>query len=713
MKKIFGITLGGLNQKILTFFLINLLIIIVIFGVAASFEYMILSDVVDRTRVQQEQSIKQVSEDTMYQVVETSLTKTNVLQAYIADDLFSDQKNEVMTLQLLAAGLFEHMGSFEEYPVYPPDKSNEGKLTVQVLCEKGVDYRESRYLGVAAHMTGTMTALTESSGKTKNYYFGLSDGTHICVDEHSANKFDENGELISFPVRERSWYKNAVEAGDICFTGLMTDIYTGELCITCSAPVYANGTLIGVVASDMFLGAVNDYVNASVMNGGFICILDKNGQVIFAPENNGIFTVGGDESTADVNTSLTDFINKSKEGSTGICTVNIGDSLYYMAGTPIPSVGWSAVSVVPKSVTLQSSEYLLSEYDRINNESSGMFKRESSNNMKLLIVFLIIVLIAITVGAIHFGGRIVRPIEKMTQSIVESAETGKMFEMCDVYRTDDEIEVLAEAFDDLSKKTKQYIIDITNITKEKERIGTELELARKIQAGMLPYIYPAFPDRSDFDIYATMTPAKEVGGDFYDFFLLDSDHLGIVMADVSGKGVPAALFMMMSKILINNYAVQGNSPGKALEMTNETICRHNEDEMFVTVWFGVLEISTGKITAANAGHERPIMRKVGGEFRVIDDTHGFVIGAMKGLKYKEYEIMLEKGGTLFLYTDGAPEATRADEEVFGNERLLRALNANCDCGVRDLLPKVKEEIDKFVGDADQFDDLTMLAVQLL
>jgi len=285
--------------------------------------------------------------------------------------------------------------------------------------------------------------------------------------------------------------------------------------------------------------------------------------------------------------------------------------------------------------------------------------------------------------------------------------------MKDVYKTGDEIEVLAESFDDLSKKTKQYIIDITRITKEKERIGTELELARKIQADMLPNIYPAFPDRKEFDIYATMTPAKEVGGDFYDFFLVDDDHLGMVMADVSGKGVPAALFMMMTKILINNYAMQGGSPARVLEQTNTAICKKNDEEMFVTVWLGILEISTGKITASNAGHEFPIIKKADGGYEIFKDKHGFVVGVMAGLKYKDYEFTLEKGGTLFLYTDGLPEATDGKDELFGMDRVLDVLNRNKDTGPHDLLPEIQRTVDDFVGNAAQFDDLTMLAVTLL
>ncbi|MBR7092088.1 MAG: PP2C family protein-serine/threonine phosphatase [Clostridia bacterium] len=243
------------------------------------------------------------------------------------------------------------------------------------------------------------------------------------------------------------------------------------------------------------------------------------------------------------------------------------------------------------------------------------------------------------------------------------------------------------------------------------RIESELNLATSIQADMLPNIYPAFPDRTEFDIYATMDPAKEVGGDFYDFFLIDDDHLCMVMADVSGKGVPAALFMMASKIILANNAMMGKSPAQILTDANTAICSHNREEMFVTVWLGILEISTGKVTAANAGHEYPVLRRPDGVFELFKDKHGFVIGGMDGLRYKEYELMLEPGAKLFLYTDGVPEATDAQGQMFGTENMLAALNQNVDAAPDQLLKNVRAAVDGFVKEAEQFDDLTMLCLQ--
>ena len=246
---------------------------------------------------------------------------------------------------------------------------------------------------------------------------------------------------------------------------------------------------------------------------------------------------------------------------------------------------------------------------------------------------------------------------------------------------------------------------------EKERISAELALAARIQANSLPKVFPPFPERTEFDIYASMDPAKEVGGDLYDFFLIDEDHLGLVIGDVSGKGVPASLFMMVADSLIRNAALSGIGPAKALQTVNAQICARNPEEIFVTVWLGVLEISTGKLTAANAGHEYPALKKADGRFEVVKDKHGFVIGGMDGMRYREYELQLELGSKLFVYTDGLTEATNASEELLGMDRMVAALQSCENGSPKDIILGVNQAVQHFVGTAPQFDDLTMLCVQ--
>lgn len=716
MRKWLGLTIGGLQQKILNLVLIFMLAMIGVFSAVSFYQSKKLSKTVKEARDEQQQAIETVSQDTMHQVINGTLVKTTALQAYIADDMFADLKSDVMTMQTLAQQLFSHKDTITPHPFSLPDASKNGQPTAQVLHEKGVDYKNSKYLGVAAHMSESMIAMYKSSGKLSNCFIGLADGTLICIDEQSASKYDENGTLSDFPVRERPWYISAAEKKQLCFSGIEYDTYTRKLCVTCSAPVIVDGELYGVVGADIFLDAMDDYVKNAANSTGLLCVINNEGQVIFSSDGGSAFKVETAANASDLrksaNTELADFITKSLKERTDLTELTVNEKPYYAAGAPMETVGWTVVTLVDKQATEVPAQQMIDQYDEINRNAQDAFDESSAWSKTTTMVMIALLLILGSATALWVASKIVKPVETMTNDIIDGGKTGKLFEMKDIYKTNDEIEVLAQSFDDLTKKIVQYIKDITQITKEKERIGTELELARKIQADMLPNIYPAFPDRPEFDIYASMRPAKEVGGDFYDFYLIDKDHLGMVIADVSGKGVPAALFMMMSRILIKNYAMMGYSPAQVLEQTNNSICMNNKEDMFVTVWYGVLEISTGKITAANAGHEFPIIKKQGGKYELLQDKHGFVIGGMEGMKYKEYEIQLDSGEMLFLYTDGVPEATDSENKMYGTDRLLEAMNSKEHTDPLELLGSITDNVDQFVGEADRFDDMTMLAVTI-
>ena len=308
---------------------------------------------------------------------------------------------------------------------------------------------------------------------------------------------------------------------------------------------------------------------------------------------------------------------------------------------------------------------------------------------------------------------VLQPLRKVQKNIrlyKENKDSAAVREDLGAVRARNEIGELSRDVTELTEEIDDYLHRIETITAEKQRIGAELELAARIQANTLPNIFPPFPERREFDLYASMDPAKEVGGDFYDFFMIDEDHLALLIADVSGKGVPAALFMMVSMILIHNAAESGTGPAEVLRRVNEQICARNPEEMFVSVWLGVLEISTGKLVAANAGHEYPALYRPGGSFELLKDKHGFVIGGMAGIRYREYELMLEPGAKLFVYTDGLPEANDAEEKMFGTDRMLAALNREPAAAPKEVLQNVRAAVDAFVQDAEQFDDLTMLCL---
>ena len=274
--------------------------------------------------------------------------------------------------------------------------------------------------------------------------------------------------------------------------------------------------------------------------------------------------------------------------------------------------------------------------------------------------------------------------------------------------SDNEIEELADAFSSMLVEIERYMEETQKTAVEKERLGAELSMAASIQESQLPSKFPAFPDRKDFDIYASMDPAKEVGGDFYDFFLVDEDHIAMVMADVSGKGIPASLFMMISKLLLQSRIMMGESPAEALSNTNSQLMQNNEVHQFVTVWLAVFDLKTGKGIAANAGHEHPVIRRAGGKYELVEYKHSPPVATMRKLKFRDHEFELNPGDSLFVYTDGVPEATNSDNELFGTERMLEALNKDPYASCEAVLKNVSEGIDEFVAGAEQFDDITML-----
>lgn len=337
-------------------------------------------------------------------------------------------------------------------------------------------------------------------------------------------------------------------------------------------------------------------------------------------------------------------------------------------------------------------------------------------NSYVLKIFLAMIAAAVLISiglSVRLDRSLLRPIRIMSTEASrfasENVSAGE--KLTQKIHNRDEVGQLAESIDQMETQIHSYVTNLTQITAEKERISTELSLAARIQRDMLPNIFPAFPERTDFDIYASMDPAREIGGDFYNFFLIDENHLCVVIADVSGKGVPAALFMMAATIVLVDNARMGKSPAEILESANEAICATNREEMFVTVWLGILDLSTGILSAANAGHEYPVMKQPDGGYELIKDRHGFVIGGMEEIKYHNYELQMKPGSKLFVYTDGVAEASNSQDELFGTERMLEALNSEPDADPVTLLGNVKKAVDRFVGDAEQFDDLTMLCLE--
>ena len=340
------------------------------------------------------------------------------------------------------------------------------------------------------------------------------------------------------------------------------------------------------------------------------------------------------------------------------------------------------------------------------------FNRSLSAQLMRILLFGFAVIAVFAWLLIWFLNRkTVRPVTKIQQSVrryTDDKDTGRIVADMEKVRLGNEIGILAGDISHLAEEMERYTQENMGLVAERERISTEMNLARDIQAAALPSRFPAFPDRTEFELYASMTPAKEVGGDFYDFFLIDDDHLALVIADVSGKGIPAALFMMTAKALIKNELMNGNDPAQALARVNQQLWEGNTSATFVTVWLAVVELSTGRGTACNAGHENPVLYRAGEKFELQKYKHDPLVGVRINAQYHNRAFTLRPGDCLFVYTDGVPEANDSAGKMFGEERLEDTLNRNANADPETLIRSVYDAVDRFVGDAMQSDDTTML-----
>ena len=638
-------------------------------------------------------------------------------KADVADLVFADFKRGVTTVASVAERIYGAPENYAPRTVELPDPERDGELTVQALFSAAADPDDpeiARELALIGNVQDVLLAVNEGQDSIASVYVATESGIMVQADYISAKKFDESGALMPLEAKERPWYRGAAETGEAYFTPVTRDLHTPRLGIMCGVPVYAGGRLMGVAGAGMYLDEMEELVRSvDLGEGGNACIVNGDGQVLFSTFGEGTLAAG--ENAEDIRLSgdaeLADAAGKATAGETGVVRLTVDGVPYYTAYAPLKTVGWSMLVFLPQGTVDAPTERLIAEVDRT---TEGAFRNanEQIRHTIYLLLGLLAAGVAVAVGvSVALSGQIVKPIRRLTEKV--RAIEGDSLDFTWDMDTRDETQTLAASFQSLTHRMKDYIEDIETITAENERINTELTLASEIQSNMLPSVFPPFPERRDMDIYASMDAAKEVGGDFYDFFLIDEDHLGLVVADVSGKGVPAALFMMASKIIIGNYFMLGQSPGQVLETANQAICATNKDGMFITVWAGILDLKTGLLTAANAGHEYPVLLQPGGRFELIRDRHGLVVGGMPGMRYREYTLQLQPGARLFLYTDGVPEATDAGKRMFGTERMLEALNTDPGAAPREVLKNVRNAVDAFVGGEEQFDDLTMLCIEYL
>ncbi|MEG1985378.1 MAG: SpoIIE family protein phosphatase, partial [Oscillospiraceae bacterium] len=564
----------------------------------------------------------------------------------------------------------------------------QGKTIHWLPCNKESDTQQVKSeVSLLSNLEPVFESASRNYKAITSVYITTQTGLNVGYDE---NVLTKKGLGYYDPRADKAWYQQPLKTDALYISDTYSDSFGRGLMVTMSLPYHVDGSIRGTITADINIEEINkDILNIALGKDGYAMLFSDSGSLISA------------QGIAEDNKNAEDFLGDSKEAvlssivktESAVNKSTFDGKEVYIIHNKVKNTGWKLAVVLPVAEIIAPAQ-------------------QSNTTILIIVLLLLGVYLCIILIMMHsvkkMCAKITNPIIQLTNHI-KTIGDGNLDYVSEI-DTQDEIQLLSESFEMMTLSMKDYISNLKSVTAEKERIGVELDVATKIQASMLPCIFPAFPERAEFDIYACMLPAKEVGGDFYDFFLIDDDHLGLVMADVSGKGVPAALFMVIAKTLLKNVTQTGLSPKDVLEKVNNQLCVGNEAEMFVTVWLGILEISTGKLTCANAGHEYPVLKRACGDYELIRDKHGFVLAGMEGSRYREYELQMNHGDRLFLYTDGVAEATNAHNELYGTDRMLSALNRCKDSDCETLLHRMKEDIDVFVGEAPQFDDITMLSL---
>ena len=655
------------------------------------------------------QEASKSSAEALTQELEHTIRQTSDDKAKLAEAKLETYSVACRYAASYAVSLFEDAGGYPEKEVQRQRKENYGILTMQrTIAEESIDYEslkeESKLLG---NMVDVFDPIFTKNENITTIYLGTKDGLLISYDKNSN---DTNGEEDYYEFRESDWYNLGKGIDGYAFTDTYQDSYGRGLTITCVSPIkMTDGTFIGCMAMDILMKDLNEtMVNDGIFDPNSAILIDNDGNVIASKDVSADLEETYNVLDESMNSPLLSVGREIIEKKDGITSIGSENDQTYISYATIDSTGWIMCIISPAYSVLKPA-YMLS--DSITESTQNVVASVVEGILivvKNCLVLLALIILIVVLMTGRFSRKIADPLKKLEKD-VQNISSGDLSQRTSV-DTNDEIGILARSFNDMARSIQKYITDIKAMTVKEEKLAMEMSVATKIQADMLPNDFPAFPDKKEFNIFATMNPAKEVGGDFYDFFLIDDAHLGMVIADVSGKGVPAALFMVIAKTLIKTRALMGGTPAEILADVNNQLCERNKEGFFVTVWMSILDLKTGKGIESNAGHEYPAIRRKNGDYELIQAEHSIALATMEEIPFRQNEFELHPGDRLFVYTDGVPEATNAENELFGTDRMLASLNSRKDSSLNEILKGLKQDIDKFVGDAPQFDDVTMLGI---
>lgn len=619
--------------------------------------------------------------------------------------------DEATILAKTIEDLYANPDDYGQKEIFPPDAKNTNIFTSQLVYSEHTDKNEVQdEVLLLGNVTSMMNNTCEFLPGASSVHVGTESGFIIMSDERSDLKID----LDYIEYTTRSWYTLSVGQNSSTWTEVFEDAYGRGLAITCSHPIYDPlGELKAVVAIGCQLSEISSIItDVAIGQTGHAIVVDNYGDVImgkqFLQSEDGIVEEK-DNFFNSADEQLLEATHNMIEGNSGIIMLDINGESVFLSYHPLASMPWSVVTLISVDEVLEPVMKGKEQTSNLAILAQQEADKISSSTLIAMIAGMTASAVAALLVGLLYSNKLASPIRKLEAGVREIAK-GKLEGRLEI-KTGDEIENLAEAFNIMTTDLKNHILELTNITAEKEKIGAELNVATQIQSSMLPSDFDTFKEYSEFDIHASMIPAKEVGGDFYDFFLVDDRHLGVVIADVSGKGVPAALFMVIAKTLIKNHAQKGESPSDILAHTNNQLNQNNDALMFVTAWIGILNIDTGEMIYSNAGHNPPLIKHNNGDFEYLQCDTNFIIAGLEDIEYTQSSINLKQGDILYLYTDGVTEATNSNKELYSEERLLEKMNNLDTYSLKTMIENIKNDIDVFVGDAPQHDDITMLILR--
>ncbi len=709
----------GFAAKLIRAVILMLLIVGLIFFAVTFFHVKGLEKTV---RFEGEELSTQVeidSREAVDDLTRKSLEDLSVRTADKTDDELWVNAYELDILASMVEDVFAHPENYTPVEVAPPDKNNAGELVLQLLTPDGeydLDPEAMDRMGRLANLAPIMASYIGSY--TVDIYISTPDGLTLAMDKRSDGKFDERGEIKPYDPRTRHWYEGAVKEGGIYFSPVMHSFFYDYDIVVYSRPVYAEGKLVAVLEGSLTTDKLQNRVDYLLLGDtGFNILVNRRGQMVSTSRKEGELMMPADleqDIRETVNPQLKELIETGLAGESGTKIVEVDGKEYYAGYGPLVTVNWTQISFVSVEEMMKPAENLVKETVLSSDRMQSRIEDAFSNAVLIMLLATGVIVIITIFNVSYFARKRVAPINHMTTKVKDLSGEEMSFEMEDIYKTGDEIETLARAFEDQTGKLKSYMEDNIRITAEKERIDAEMSMATQIQESMLPKIKPMFFEKPEYRLFARTVPAKEVGGDFYDFFYVDEDHLAIVIADVSGKGVTAALFMALSKQMIQSQMMIDNGiTSEALSVTNVRLLEESIPDMFVTVWLGTITLSTGHLVFVDAGHEYAAVRTAGGPFVIEKDNHSIAMAALKKAKFKTNEMYLQPGDTIYLYTDGVTEAHNEEGEMFGMERLTKALNEAEGQTPEEIDGHVRLRIAEFTGDAEQFDDITTLCFTYL